>query len=90
MAEPAEDIANTLTMADLYARQGLTDDARHIYESILQRDPNNDAVREKLDVLNPPPPPAPVAVPAPSGATAKVVRLENWLQKVARREVNGV
>jgi len=27
---PQEDITNTLTMADLYARQGLTDDARHM------------------------------------------------------------
>src|SRR5438105_2422627 len=45
-SSPQEDIANTLTMADLYARQGLTDDARQIYESILQRDPMNHAVRE--------------------------------------------
>jgi len=51
-AEPEEDITNTLTMADLYARQGLTADARHIFETILQRDPENNAVREKLDALN--------------------------------------
>jgi len=75
-------------MADLYARQGLTDDARHIYESILQRDPENGAVRDKLDALNPPPP-----VPAPAPASdkrAKVAALENWLQKVGRREVSSV
>jgi tetratricopeptide (TPR) repeat protein len=54
--EPEEDITNTLTMADLYARQGLTDDARHIFESILQRDPDNSAVRDKLDALNAPQP----------------------------------
>src|SRR5215212_2431763 len=43
--EPAEDVTNTITMADLYARQGLADDARHIYENILARDPANDDVR---------------------------------------------
>jgi tetratricopeptide (TPR) repeat protein len=88
IAEPSEDITNTLTMADLYARQGLTDDARHIYESILQRDPHNAAVREKLDALNPPPPPPPA--PAPSTRNAKVERLENWLHKVGRREASHV
>ena len=86
-SSPQEDIANTLTMADLYARQGLTDDARQIYESILQRDPMNDAVREKLDALNPSPAPAPA--PA-SDKRAKVAALENWLQKVGRREVSSV
>jgi len=90
VAEPAaEDFANTLTMADLYARQGLTDDARHIYESILQRDPNNSVVREKLDALNPPPPP-PAAAPPKSSRNAKVERLESWLHKVARREASHV
>lgn len=91
-AEPEEDITNTLTMADLYARQGLTDDARHIYESILQRDPDNGLVRAKLDALTPPPAPEPEPAPAaaPSGKNAKVVRLEGWLQKVARREESRV
>jgi tetratricopeptide (TPR) repeat protein len=79
---PEEDIANTLTMADLYTRQGLTDDARHIYESLLQRDPENAAVREKLEALNPSPPPA--------ARNSKVARLESWLIKVSRREVRGV
>jgi tetratricopeptide (TPR) repeat protein len=75
---PEEDITNTLTMADLYARQGLTDDARHIYESILQRDPGNSAVREKVEALNPPP------------RNTKVERLESWLLKVSRREASHV
>jgi tetratricopeptide (TPR) repeat protein len=48
---PQEEITNTLTMADLYARQGLTADAKQIYENILQRDPHNEAVQEKLAAL---------------------------------------
>ncbi|HEX8153864.1 MAG TPA: hypothetical protein VF698_12095, partial [Thermoanaerobaculia bacterium] len=46
-----EDFTNTITMADLYARQGLIDDARHIYEHILHRDPANEAVQAKLAAL---------------------------------------
>jgi len=38
-------------MADLYARQGLINDARHIYENILHRDPSNEDVRAKLNAL---------------------------------------
>ena len=47
-----EDITSTLTMADLYAGQGLIDEARHIYENILLRDPDNEAVRAKLAALD--------------------------------------
>jgi tetratricopeptide (TPR) repeat protein len=79
---PAEDFTNTITMADLYARQGLVADARMIYENILLRDPGNDAVRAKLTALD-----APAAA---AGRDPRVVRLEAWLAKVGRREVSGV
>jgi len=74
----APEPTDTVTMADLYARQGLVSEARRIYESILQRDPDNDAVREKL-----------AALPDDRKA-AKVARLQEWLSKVARREVSHV
>ncbi len=77
-AEPvhaADDVASTITMADLYARQGLVDDARHIYETILAREPENAAVGAKLAALD-------------RGRTVR--RLENWLAKVSRREVGSV
>lgn len=80
--EPREDITSTLTMADLYAGQGLIADARQIYETILIRDPNNDAVREKLAALEKP--------QATAGRDPKVVKLEAWLAKVGRREVSRV
>ncbi|HUP44759.1 MAG TPA: tetratricopeptide repeat protein [Thermoanaerobaculia bacterium] len=47
----ADDFARTLTMADLYANQGLVDEARDIYEDVLARDPGNEAVRAKLEAL---------------------------------------
>ena len=74
-AHPPDDLASTLTMADLYARQGLTDDARQIYESILARDPDNATVGAKLASLD----------------KARTVRkLEHWLSKVSRREAGHV
>jgi tetratricopeptide (TPR) repeat protein len=79
---PAEDFTNTITMADLYARQGLVADARMVYENILLRDPGNDAVRAKLTALD-----APAAA---AGRDPRVVKLEAWLAKVGRREVSGV
>lgn len=77
VAPVATDAADTITMADLYARQGLIDDARHIYENILARDPGNAEVRGKLDGLTP-------------KVNTKVSRLEQWLAKVSRREVGSV
>jgi tetratricopeptide (TPR) repeat protein len=67
------DAAITATMADLYVRQGLVEDARHIYENILARDPGNSDVRAKLDAISP-------------RANPKVAALERWLTKVSRRE----
>ena len=73
----AEDAANTATMADLYAGQGLVEDAKHIYESILARDPGNAEVRGKLQALMP-------------QVNPKVAALTRWLEKVSRREVGRV
>lgn len=81
-----EDVTSTITMADLYARQGLTADARQIYETMLARDPNNDEVRAKLEGLTPHAP----EVPATEPANTKVARLEGWLSKVSRKEVRDV
>ena len=80
VAEPApqsEDVTNTLTMAQLYERQGLVHEAQHIYENILARDPDNSGVRAKLDAVAP-------------RVNPKIERLERWLTKVARKEVDGV
>ena len=89
-----EDFTNTLTMADLYARQGLVADARQIYENILLRDPGNATVREKLNALNALAalPSASTPVNAPSGAEhdQRVAKLENWLSRVGKREAGSV
>lgn len=79
--------ADTLTMADLYVKQGLVDQARTIYESILARDPENDAVREKLlTIARPSEEPAPVS----ETGNPKIARLEGWLSKITRKEADRV
>ena len=72
-----EDLSNTLTMADLYVNQGLVEDARHIYENILARDPENADVRARLAALAP-------------RVNPKVAQLERWLAKMKRSEVGRV
>ena len=76
-----EDAANTVTMADLYVRQGLVEEARHIYEHILARDGENAEVRAKLEALTPQLNPR---------VNPRVGALERWLDKVSRREVGRV
>ena len=91
---PDDDVTATTTMADLYVRQGLIDEARKIYEHMLQRDPSDDEVRGKLDALNKPPQSVPdvpgerVAEekPEPPAGNPKVVVLQRLLGKLGRRE----
>jgi len=73
----SDDVASTVTMADLYARQGLVEDARHIYEDILARDPNNSEARGGLESIA-------------QRMNPRVARLEQWLAKVGKREVERV
>jgi pentatricopeptide repeat protein len=105
--EPApqedDDLTSTTTMADLYVRQGLVDEARKIYTHMLERDPANDELRSKLDALDHSAAEPPVAEeaaaadeeirepgnPATLHNHAKVVVLQQWLTKVAKREQPG-
>jgi len=83
-----EEPTETITMADLYAKQGLVDEARRIYESMLQRDPENEVVIERLEGLRSG---AAAATQSPAAQrSTKVARLEGWLAKVGRREVSHV
>ena len=83
-APPSADVANTITMADLYVRQGFSNKAREIYENILRREPDNRDVREKLDNLGR------GAGEGPAARNPKAVKLEQWLAKVKKREEGSV
>jgi tetratricopeptide (TPR) repeat protein len=78
---PGETVTDTFTMAELYARQGLFDDARNVYRRILDRDPQNREARQRLEAL--PASPSEEASPEDGGARRdRVVKLEQWLKRV--------
>ena len=95
-----DDLTSTTTMADLYVKQGLVGEARKIYQHMLERDPSNDELRSKLDALDESAEtPAASAsesmgdeeIPQPGNPAtlhnhAKVIVLQQWLTKVAKRE----
>jgi tetratricopeptide (TPR) repeat protein len=76
------DPAETATMADLYARQGLASEARRIYAKILDREPENAEIRAKLAAIDGP-------QSAPSSGS-KVVKLEKWLARISGKEAGRV
>ena len=76
--ESASSPTETVTMADLYAKQGAPDKAREIYQSILQREPGNSEVRAKLDGLG--------AAGSAGARNPRVEKLEQWLARVKKRE----
>jgi tetratricopeptide (TPR) repeat protein len=76
-----EDLTNTVTMADLYVQQGFTEKAREIYQNILEREPDNAGVREKLEGLS---------TAGEAARNPTVGKLEQWLAKVKKREQGSV
>jgi tetratricopeptide (TPR) repeat protein len=98
-ADADGDITATTTMADLYVRQGLIDDARKIYEQVLQRHPDDGDVRAKLEALTASAPAVTAVHEEPVNdepiddepvttvaGSPKVRALQQWLAKVGRRE----
>lgn len=50
-APPADDALATNTLAEIYLRQGLVDRALAVYEAMLHSDPDNQAVRRRIDEI---------------------------------------
>jgi tetratricopeptide (TPR) repeat protein len=78
----------TLTMADLYIRQGHHEGAREILAAILARDPNHKEARQQLDelqkLLNEKISDLPI-----DKKTAVVHELSQWLNKLDRNQHDG-
>lgn len=74
VAEENDEVTSTSTMADLYAQQGHFDSAREIYQRLLDKDPENQGLKRRLDEL-------------PSGVmhapqNVAVERLQGWLSRI--------
>ncbi|UCF29987.1 MAG: tetratricopeptide repeat protein [bacterium] len=87
-AEPGEEGVSTETLADLYAEQGLTDQAVAIYRRLLEAKPDDAALVEKIRAAEErqertAPEPA-VQAPARPGSEDVVAVLEKWLENVER------
>lgn len=81
--EAPEDVVATITMGDLYARQGHVEQARSIYRRILEREPSHDEAQERLDSLAEGQSPESVSEsPSESPGEAKIQRLEEWLSRI--------
>jgi tetratricopeptide (TPR) repeat protein len=79
----------TVTLADLYIKQGHFKMAAEILEKILQYDPDNDLVRTKLDTVK-------TAIALKSSAKGDVVQsdyltetLTRWLENIDRLKKNA-
>lgn len=75
----ATPIPATLTMAQLFERQGHLEQAKALFAQILEQEPDNEDARAGLSRLGE----AESAVPA-SSQVEKVKRLQTWRAKVAR------
>jgi tetratricopeptide (TPR) repeat protein len=78
-----EVVSDTITMAELYARQGLIEDARNVYQRILARDPDQAEARKGLEMLEAGEfKRAPGTDMSRAARLEKVARLEQWLARV--------
>jgi tetratricopeptide (TPR) repeat protein len=57
--EPAPEPVATVTLGEIYLRQGHQEEAAGIFREVLRREPDNAAAHEALARLAPPPPPEP-------------------------------
>jgi tetratricopeptide (TPR) repeat protein len=83
----------TATLAEIYLKQGLVDQAVRVYQEILRLEPGNAAVASRLRELTSPPLveeaglATPVAAPA-QGGRQPLATFERWLQALRRRRAH--
>ncbi len=73
----------TLTMADLYMKQGHPDMAADVLEAILRREPDNETVKARLYEIRPPMG-NPSGTPSPELPSAFLGELSRWLNNIDR------
>ena len=68
----------TPTLAELYIQQGMPEKAAEVYEKLLEDDPDNKEIRERLSALGR------EAVAPKSPARRKIQALQGWLKRIKR------
>lgn len=93
--EPAAIPIPTATLAEIYAQQGLTEQAAHVYAEILRADPGNVVVARRLAELrgwpsDAEPSAAPLDDAAPGGPSANDLLeiFQGWLQAIRARRAH--
>ena len=79
----------TLTLADLYFRQGHADEARSILEEILAREPDNQEARSKLETLRNLAPGKSEDRPADDDSVRVIRELNRWIDNLERMKARG-
>lgn len=93
--EPAPEPVATVTLGEIYLRQGHREEAEGIFREVLRREPDNAAAHDALSRLAPPPPAAPVFEPAeelgqvPAAITGANARKAFVLRKYLERIRQG-
>ena len=87
--------AATMTLGELYLRQGHREEAERIFREVLRREPDNASAHDALARLAPPPPPPPAFEPAedlgqvPASITGANARKAFVLRKYLERIRQG-
>jgi tetratricopeptide (TPR) repeat protein len=88
-AEPAGDAPiPTATLAEIYLKQGLVDQAVRVYREILRLDPGNAIAQRRLQELCPTPAAAADTAAGPQRTRQPLEILEGWLQRLRTRRAH--
>jgi tetratricopeptide (TPR) repeat protein len=88
---PAEEQPiSTATIAEIYIRQGFLQRALKVYRDLLEADPHNEEIRQKLVALKRQleAPPAPEAPEAADAGAATLEVLNRWLDSIRHRRAD--
>jgi tetratricopeptide (TPR) repeat protein len=74
----------TRTLADIYLQQGHFQEAYEMFKALLEKDPSNKEIQEKLRELTEKLKTSPTT-PPPASKSEKIRLLERWLSNIQER-----
>lgn len=75
----------TKTLAEIYLQQGHLQEAYEMFEALLEKDPSNKEIQEKLRELTEKLKTSPNVPPPASSKSEKIRLLERWLSNIQER-----